>query len=236
MTYNIAVCDDNPTDAAYISALAKNWARAGSRSITLSSCKSGEEFLFHYGEEAFDILLLDIEMKEINGVELAKKIRLTNEYIQIIFITGYPDFVSEGYEVSALHYLMKPVREDKLFTVLDKACRNLARKGEYILFPADSGFIRMPKDEIMFVEAFAHFVRITAFSKTIEIRKSISEMEKLLGDGFIRCHRSYIAGLRFIRSITKTAALLDSGQEIPISRNCYNEVNQAFIRYFKEQL
>ena len=80
---------------------------------------SAESFLFDYAEQKnYDFLLLDIEMPSMNGVELAQKIRQENNAVQIIFITGYSDFMAEGYEVSALHYLMKPVSFDKLSKVL----------------------------------------------------------------------------------------------------------------------
>ena len=89
---------------------------------------SAESFLFHYAEESdYDILLLDIEMGKINGIELARRIRHDNETIQIVFTTGYYDFISEGYEVSALQYLMKPVSYEKLESVLNKAVKNQIR-------------------------------------------------------------------------------------------------------------
>lgn len=84
---------------------------------------SAESFLFHYAEDkTYDILLLDIEMGKMDGVTMAREIRRDNQTVQIVFITGYSDYISEGYEVAALHYLMKPVNEQKLYAVLDRAC------------------------------------------------------------------------------------------------------------------
>lgn len=78
----------------------------------------GESFLFRYEEKKdYDILLLDVEMKAISGMELARRIRRENDSVQIVFITGYPDYISEGYDVSALHYLMKPISAGKLSEV-----------------------------------------------------------------------------------------------------------------------
>ncbi len=83
------------------------------------------------------------------------------------------------------------------------------------------------------VEAFAHACRITLLHKQFEVGKSISEVEQLLGKGFIRTHRSYLVGISYMKSISKTEVTLDNGEKIPLSRKNYQAVNQAFIHRFK---
>ena len=100
----IAIIDDQPADRDYIAALVTRWAKDRDTAVTAVPFPSAEAFLFDYSEDRdFDILLLDIEMGAINGVELAKTVRAENDAIQMVFITGFPDFIAEGYEVSALH-------------------------------------------------------------------------------------------------------------------------------------
>ena len=126
MNYKIAVCDDSAADRQYLSALAAQWAEKAGAVAEVTEFPSAENFLFCYAEKKdYDILLLDIEMGKMDGVTMAKKLRQDNDTIQIIFITGYSDYISEGYEVAALHYLMKPVKEEKLFSVLDRAAEKL---------------------------------------------------------------------------------------------------------------
>ena len=128
MNYKIAVCDDEAEQVEYLAALAGDWAECRGNRVCIRPFYSAEEFLFHYEEEKdCDILLLDIEMRGINGVELAKRLREENDALQIIFITGHPDFIADGYEVGALHYLLKPVSGEKLNQVLDRAEKNLGR-------------------------------------------------------------------------------------------------------------
>lgn len=116
MDYKIAICDDSAPDREYLLNLVKRWAKNCGHQVQISLFTSAEHFLFSYEEEKdFDILLLDIEMGDMDGVTMAKKLRQENHAIQIIFITGYSDYIAEGYEVAALHYLMKPVREEKLW-------------------------------------------------------------------------------------------------------------------------
>lgn len=238
MKYKIAVCDDIEQDAQYIIAAVNRWSEKENISVDMNVFPSAESFLFQYAENKdFDILLLDIEMKAMNGVELAKRIREENDSVQIIFITGFPDFMADGYEVSALHYLMKPVSFDKLSTVLNRAANKLNKTEKSVLFAVDDETVRVSVSEIISVEAFAHSCVLMTMHTRYELKKGISAIEKMLcetaGEEFVRCHRSYIVGVKYIKSISKTDITLDGGTKIPLSRNHYQAVNQAFIRYFK---
>ena len=122
MVYRVAIVDDSTTDAAFVKGILDQWASQRQVSIQAEVFSSAESFLFRYAEDKdWDILLLDIEMGAMDGVTMAKRVRQNNEAVQIVFITGYSDYIAEGYEVAALHYLMKPVNRDKLLTILDRA-------------------------------------------------------------------------------------------------------------------
>lgn len=119
MNNRIAICDDSDTDRQFISGSVSSWGINTGHAVQISAFSSAESFLFHYAaKNDYDILLLDIEMGAMDGVTMAKKLRCDNDTVQIVFITGYSDYILEGYEVAALHYLMKPVREDKFFPSL----------------------------------------------------------------------------------------------------------------------
>ena len=236
MMYQIAVCDDDNTDIAYITALVYQWAKESGCVVELDSFLSAESFLFCYEEKKdYEILLLDIEMGKKNGIELARQIREENNRIQIIFVTGFPDFALEGYEVAALHYLIKPVEQEKLYQVLDRAVQNLSKTELKLLFVTDGEKLGVLAREILMVEAFAHSVEITTEKEHFRISMSISEVEEYLGDGFVRCHRSYIVGLAHIRRMVRNMVILDNGMEVPLSRGSYQTVNQAFIKYYKSE-
>ena len=235
MKYKIAICDDEQTERQYLSSLVKKWALRKKHTAEVSVFKNAEAFLFRYAEEKdYDILLLDIEMGDLNGVGLAKKIRTDNGTVQILFITAYPDFIAEGYEVSALHYLMKPVDENKLFEILDRAAVNLRKTERYEVFNIDGEAVRIPVDSVVSVEAFSHCVVITTTKEQYRLNETISKMEKLLGDGFIRCHRSYLVSIKYMKKITKTDVVLDSDVKVPLARRKYDAVNKAFIRYYAQ--
>lgn len=227
----IAICDDESSQIQYLSNLIDAWAKISTVSVSIQAFDSAEAFLFTYAEDGnFDILLLDIQMKTMDGIALAKEIRRNNEMLQIIFITGFPDYIAEGYEVSALHYLMKPVSEQKLFEVLDRAITRLKTSKRTILFQTSGGIVRIPADNIYFVEAFSHYVTLFVKDGQQNFNMRLSDMEKLLGEGFFRCHRSYIIGMKHVSRVTRSAMVLDTGKEIPLSRNLYDAANQAFIQ------
>lgn len=235
MRYRIAICDDDTAQLGYLSSLVKKWAHGGKHTAEISVFENAEAFLFRYAEDKdFDILLLDIEMGDMDGVELARRIRMENDTIQILFITAYPDFIAEGYEVAALHYLMKPVEKEKLSAVLSRAAANLKKAERAEIFYVDGEAVRVPLDEIVSVEAFAHTVVMTTVKEKYQLNETISKIEDLLGDGFVRCHRSYLAAVKYMKKISRTDIVMDNDSVIPLSRRRYDMVNQAFIRYYKE--
>ncbi len=232
---HITICDDERSQVEYLAAIVRNWASERGLAVRVSDYASSESYLFAYEQDkSADILLLDIQMKELDGVALARKIRQDNDDVQIVFITGYADYIALGYDVSALHYLMKPISSEKLFEILDKAVARLKQTEKTLLVDTSNETVRILQSDILFIEAFAHSVEINIVgSDALVAPQSISEIEKSLGGDFIRCHRSYIVALRHIARITKTDVILDSGKAIPLSRRLYNDVNRAFIDYYK---
>jgi len=234
MDVKIAICDDERSQREYLKKLVSDWGRLNFHALEIREFDSAEAFLFDYeADSSVDILLLDIQMERMDGITLAKTLRCKNNHIQIIFITGYAEFISEGYDVSALHYLMKPVSAEKLSKVLDRAVNILLLPQRSTVFESENGKVRIPIDDIMLAEAFAHEVEITL--KTGEkqrVKAGISEVEKTLGSGFFRCHRSYIVGLNFVRRISRISVELGNGAEIPLARGLYGALNDAIIKYF----
>ena len=229
---SIVICDDNPVDTKYISDLGMGWANG--RSISLQTFQSAEAFLLQYDEgKDYDILLLDIEMGKMDGITLAEFIRKDNKPVQIIFITGYPDYMSEGYEVAALHYLLKPIQKEKLFQVLDRAVENLIHQRKSMVFDTSDGHIRLYLDEVIYAEAFLHSTELKTASESYGLKEPITKLEGKLGKGFVRCHRSYIVNLRWISRLSRTEITLDNGMCLPLSRRHADEVRRCFIDYFR---
>ncbi len=229
MHYKIAVCDDSDADRQYISDLTGRWAANAGHTVQVADFASAESFLFHYaGKSDYDILLLDIEMEEMDGVTMAKKLRQDNDTVQIVFITGYSDYISEGYEVAALHYLMKPVREEKLFSVLDRAAEKLSKNEKVLNFEIGGEMLRVPVYQIRYADVFRNYVTIHA-SRDLTVKMTLGELEKELDERFFRAGRSVIVNLTQISRVTKTEIRLNDGVSIPLPRGAYEGVNRAII-------
>ena len=207
------------------------WAAKENIPLSLEAFPSAESFLFQYAEQKdYDILLLDIEMQSMNGVALARSIRKENDAVQIVFITGYTDYIAEGYDVAALHYLIKPVSEEKLHEVLNRAVIKI-RKNEKALFLSSSGeAVRIPLYEIKYLEVQKNYVTIHAKSN-YTVKKTLGALEQELDERFYRMARSYIVNLSYIDRISKSDVFLSDGTVLPLPRGHYEPLNRAFIKH-----
>lgn len=229
MDYKIAICDDSDADRKWISGLVSRWGSHTGHRVQVSAFSSAESFLFHYAEKNdYDVLLLDIEMGAMDGVTMAKGLRRDNDTVQIIFITGYSDYILEGYEVAALHYLLKPVREEKLFAVLDRAAEKLSKNEKVLHFEAGGEMIRIPARQIRYADVSGNYVTIHA-SDDLTVKMTLGELEKELDDDFLRVSRSAIVNLTQVSRVTRAEVRLSDGSVIPLPRGAYEGVNRAII-------
>ena len=229
MKYKIAICDDCNADRQYISDLTTRWAAETGHTVQITTFSSAENFLFHYAPGCdYDILLLDIEMGSMDGVTMAKQLRQTNDTIQIVFIAGYADYIAEGYEVAALHYLVKPVKEEKLFTVLSRAVEKATKNEKVFHFEIGSEMVRVPIYQIRYADVMGNYVTIHALTD-VTIKMTLAELAKNLDERFCRVGRSVVVNLTKISRVTKTEITLSDGTSIPLPRGAYESINRAII-------
>ena len=231
MSYRVAICDDSQRDAEYVLSLLTNWAKKNQIAIQTECFPSAESFLFHYAEDkTYDILLLDIEMGKMDGVTMAREIRRENQTVQIVFITGYSDYIAEGYEVAALHYLMKPVNEQKLYAVLDRACEKLIQNERCLNLTLSGEMVRIPLHEVKYLDVHQNYVTVHAKGE-YTVKRTLGEFEKLLDDRFTRVGRAMIVNLTYISRVTKTDVYLSDGTVLPLPRGAYEPLNRAIISH-----
>lgn len=228
--YTIAICDDINKDTQYLASVVQSWAQEQKVSVNIEMFPSAESFLFHYEEKKdYDILLLDVEMKNISGIELAKQIRSMDHRVEIIFTTSHFELSGEGYEVDALHYLIKPIAETKLMEVLSKAARKLAVEPPSLVIVCNGETVKILEPDILYIESFRHYVVVHTQSTEYKLKENLSALKGKLSSDFYQTHRSYLVSLKHIRKISRTAVWLDCGAEIPLARGKYDDVNRAFI-------
>lgn len=240
MHMKIAIVEDKQTHRKLLEQYLRLWSGERQQGVEIRTFPSAESFLFAWEEtKDFDILFADIQMDGMDGMEMARKVRAQDEDIAIVFTTGIGDYVETGYEVEALHYLRKPLREEKIAQCMDKALQR-GRREQFVIVHGKEELHKLPVRRITYVEAQGHGCVVETFSREretvrTEITESISEMERLLdGDGFIKCHRSYLCRIESIHQIGKTEITFDNGSRVPVSRRMYAKINQAFIGHFRK--
>lgn len=238
----IAYCEDEKVQIDYMNHLIQTWEVNSGVKCIFTSYESAKTFLFeHQDRYPFDVVVLDIDMQEINGMELAKRIREVDSKVPIVFLTNRKEYVFEGYEVNAFRYILKPIDLDKLTIVLNEICRQLYSKKCYIIEKQDGEIIKIDLEELLYIEVTGHYLNAVTLSNVYRIKKSLQEIaaiiekhkDSLQNAGFIYTHRSYLANIKYIERILKTECIMSNQASIPISRNCYKSVNDAFIKYYK---
>ena len=231
MAYQVAIVDDSIVDAAFVEDILNLWAENRQVVVQPERFDSAEKFLFRYADDkAWDILLLDIEMGAMDGVTMAKRVRQDNEAVQIVFITGYSDYIAEGYEVAALHYLMKPVNYEKLLTVLDRALEKRKQEERCLNLEAYGEMVRIPFYEIRYLDVHQNYVTVHA-KADYTVKRTLGDFEKELDDRFHRVGRSMILNLKYIQRVTKTEVRLSDGTALPLPRGAYEPLNRAIIQH-----
>lgn len=228
----IAICDDNPADIVYVAGLIDEWKKQSGIMAEVISFPTAEALLFVWEEHRdMDILLLDIEMGKLSGLELARQLRQLGAGMQIIFITGYMDYIAQGYDVEALHYLLKPVSGERLGQVLNRAMERIKTRERMLQFTLQDGVVRLSVYEIRYLEVMRNYTTIHA-AEDYSVKRSLSDLKGELDEGFYQIHRSFIVNLRFVRRVTRTEVVLKDGTALPLSRRHYEGVNRALIAYF----
>lgn len=228
MHWRVAVCEDDSEQAARLQAQVEEWAAGSQARCTVEHFESAEALLFAHGEND-DILLRDVEMKGMSGVELAKKLRSKGCRAEIIFVTSHSEFVGEGYEVDALHYLVKPVPVRKLREVLSRAAERLAVEPPHVIVRCEGETVRLYESEILCIEACLHELAIRTRGGQCRVRERLTDLEGRMSEDFFRAHRSYLVNLKAVARIGRTSITLEGGLEIPLARGKYDEINRAFI-------
>lgn len=232
MKYKIGICDDDAAQREYLEGLVLAWARKMRHLTELRQYAKAEDFLFDYSEEKdFDILLLDIEMPGVSGIELAREVRRGNTAVQIVFITGFYEYFSDGFDVSALHYLIKPVDGVKLNPVLDRAVSNLEGRQRGVLLSTPEGSVKVLLADITYAEAENVYVNVHTLRESYRVRMTLGKFMEQLDETFFKVHRSYVVGLKYVKKVTRTEICLVNGDRVPVSRGMYDAVHAALIKY-----
>lgn len=226
-TINIAVCDDNDEDRERIQQYTADYLDENNLYVRLYEFASAEEFL-QSNMELYDLVFFDIYMNEINGMEAAKRLIAVNQRTQVVFISTSIEFAAEAFSIEALHYIVKPIDRNQLYSVLDKFFDSF-----YTVRTIDVKVGRMTESvflsDILYIEAKGKKTLIHLKKGELETSQSLSEMANIVPkDAFCMPIRWAIVSLHEIIAVPAATIQLSDGTEIPVSRGKREEVKKAF--------
>ena len=233
----IAVCDDDRAAREHIVSLI-NEQTAGAE---ITAFANGEEMLKSH--EDFDISFLDMEMGAISGLDAAKRIRQEQEEKGstksiIIFVTGYGKYMNDAFDVSAFHYLLKPINEEKFRAVFERALKELSaaeeRTNRYILIKSSRTQRMVYLKDIYYIESANKKVVIHTTAGTLESYGKMEEFEQLTVGSFYRCHRGYLVNMEKIASYTADSIQITNGEKLILAQKKYAEFVKQYMKYVRE--
>lgn len=230
----IAVCDDEPIDCRQAADLTCEIMTAEGLPCGLSSYGSTAALLAAIqGGERFHILLLDVIMDGLDGIELAAALRKLGDDTAIIFISSNREMALRGYEVSAARYLAKPLQRSQLREALLYCYKTFCEKKE-ILLPTTKGQCRIPLSGILYAEAMERVTKLALTDRLEELNIKFSDLSALLPERqFIFCHRSYLVNLEHIAYIRNRELELTTGEILPVSRYRLENLQKQFVGYLR---
>lgn len=226
----IALCDDQPGDAEVLARYIREYLDRNNLYALLDVFPSGEALL-EGGPEKYGLVVLDIFMGGINGMETARELMKRGGRVQIIFASTSIDYAAEAFAIDALHYIVKPVEKDRLYRVLDRFFES-----HYAMKTVEVKVGRLEESvylsEILYVEAQGKRARLHLKSGVMEVSQSLSQMAELLPKGeFCSPIRWALVAMREITAVPTSVVRLSDGTKIPVARGKREEIKERYARF-----
>lgn len=226
----IGICDDERSLRISLRGIIEREAQLCGLEYKIREYESGEEMLKMIQKEPPELLFLDIEMDGISGMEAAKELRKKDKNVVIIFVTAYSDFVFQGYEVHAFHYILKPYQEEKIKEVFHMALEEIDKQAEqYYAVEQKSGTLRLRLKEVRYFQSERKKVLAKTKEGRIEFYGKLSDVEAAVPGYFIRIHNRYLVNLHYVTKVEGSQCVC-AEETLPVSRGCKQEFAVAFAK------
>ena len=231
---HIAIVEDDPNIQQQLSAYIEKFYEDDPHRYQLSVFSDGDEILEDYRAD-YDLILLDIQMKRLNGLETAEKIRELDRDVYLVFVTNLANYAIRGYSVQAFDFVLKPVNYMMLRQLLQRIDKLVsARQQRYVTLPTDLGLTRIDVSQIFYVETEAHFLIIKTDQGEYRMRDTMKNMEAVLDKyGFFRCNNCYLVNLKHVERVDGSSIFV-RGEELAISRPRYKAFMETLTGYWGE--
>jgi two-component system response regulator LytT len=235
--YKLIICDDDEVLIQYLSDMIHKCMPQTFAIRTFSSGNALSAYIFEDIKGNTDAIILDIDLKTMNGIELAKSIKASYPYINILFITGHIQYSQDIFETDPIYFLAKPLKIDKLKRALLKTISVLEKeKLQSISFESLGYAFQIPIKNIQFIQSNKRLVQIIEEDKNTELYCKLDDVAVLLPKQFLRCHKSFIVNMEKVRQFQSHGFLLHNGEVVPISQTKYAASKAAYIKYLGDKL
>ena len=227
----VAIVEDDPQVQQQLVDYLHRYERQFGRMFELTRFSDGDEIISDY-RPVYDIILLDVQMRRMDGMSAAESIRRIDPEVILIFITNMAQFAIRGYAVDALDYILKPVPYFAFSQQMQKAIDRVRKRQKvYLMVPVEGGLRRVDVNTIYYLESEGHSVRLYTESEQLLSPGSLKAFEeKLAGHPFARCNSGYLVNLRHVRGISGDDAIVGD-ERLKISRGRRSEFLAAFSRF-----
>ncbi|MEG0359657.1 MAG: LytTR family DNA-binding domain-containing protein [Anaerorhabdus sp.] len=232
--YKIAIVDDNPFDTKWICECLNKLDVASDCEFTCF--KDGQDLIDSYkSNQRFDILLLDMLMEKVNGLDTAKFVRTIDSNVEIMIITSTLEYAVEGYTVNARRYYLKPLKQDEFLSEMNQIIDNIKKnEGLTLTIHNAQGISKLKLSDIYYIESLSRTLSIHTQESSITMTGKISEMEESLNKyGFMRVHKSFIVNLKYVKNIFKDTITLDNNETILLSKHKSKQVHDSLMEYIQ---
>ena len=231
----IAICDDERT---YIKKIENdiNSLKTHENEFEFSEFESGEAFISGFSKDKFDLIILDIEMNDLNGLQTAEFLRQIDKNVILIFMTSYDKFVYQGYEVNAFRYILKNQPEPIYFKQLSDTIQEYYRNKKYIKVVDNDIEKELLTVDILYIEVYSHQIVIHTFNKEYYQKGKLSDYEKMLEEClFVRSDKSVLINITNIDYIKKNQVFMKNGKILYVSRNHLEKITKAFLKFSRNR-
>lgn len=227
----IAICEDEKFTIDIISAYIDEFMKEKNMQYVLNAFTNAVDF-FNCIED-YNLILMDYNLPDSTGMEIARKIRLTNKKTTIVFITSYSEYVFESFEVNTFRYLLKPIEKNTIFRMLEDFLNNFEQYSR-IEIPLTSGIEIVSLPEIMYIESNGRYTTVRCNSASYLSTKSLSAFEAEINSfRFYRTHRTFLVNMKYIAEIDGHIITLTNGEKIEISRRNLATFNKCYMNFLK---
>lgn len=232
----IAIVEDNKTEQEQLCELLRTYEKTHNCPMEITTYADGSEILAAYPREV-SLILMDIDMKEMNGIETARRIREFAPTVILVFITNMVQYALAGYEVEALDFLVKPLDDYKLAWEMERILKKIEESKPFYLLARDKYAVHhINADDILFVETAQRKLIIHTKTREISCSMTMHEVEKQLGPRhFFRIHTAFLVNMKYIRLVRENEVTVEDTL-LPVSRYRKQDFRTAFATFMGNTL